>query len=50
MGILDAMKRKNITIRGDQEKWIKKEHLNLSHFVQDKLDEEMKKREAGKDS
>ncbi len=33
------MVRKNITIRPDQEEFIKKNHLNLSRFVQSKLDE-----------
>ncbi|WP_256388578.1 hypothetical protein [Haladaptatus sp. W1] len=31
--------RKNITIRDDQEEWVQDNHLNLSRFVQDKLDE-----------
>ncbi|WP_255767596.1 hypothetical protein [Haladaptatus halobius] len=31
--------RKNISIRDDQEEWIQNNHLNLSRFVQDKLDE-----------
>jgi len=34
---------KNITIREDQAKWITDKHINLSRFVQAKLDEEMKK-------
>jgi len=38
-----VMKRKNITIREDQEAWLKKKHINLSRFVQAKIDEEMKK-------
>jgi len=37
------MKRKNITIRDDQASWIASKHISLSRFVQDKLDEEMKK-------
>jgi hypothetical protein len=36
--------RKNITIREDQEEWIQENHLNLSRFVQDKLDELMEER------
>ena len=35
--------RKTITIRLDQAKWIEKTRLNLSRFVQDKLDEAMRK-------
>ena len=35
------MFRKNITIRKDQGKWIKDHSLNLSWFVQKKLDELM---------
>jgi hypothetical protein len=31
--------RKNITIRDDQEEWVQDNHLNLSRFVQDKLDD-----------
>ena len=37
--------RKNITIRDDQEEWVQDNHLNLSRFVQDKLDELIKERE-----
>ena len=33
------MIRKNISIREDQEKWIKDNYFNLSKFVQNKLDE-----------
>lgn len=33
--------QKSITIREDQEEYIKDIHLNLSRFVQDKLDEHM---------
>ena len=36
--------RKNITVRDDQEKWIQENHLNLSRFVQDKLDELIEER------
>lgn len=34
------MKHKTITIRDDQAEWIDKVSLNLSRFVQKKLDEE----------
>ncbi len=37
--------RKNITVRDDQEEWIQENHLNLSRFVQDKLDELIGERE-----
>lgn len=37
--------RKNITVRDDQEEWIQENHLNLSRFVQDKLDELIEQRE-----
>jgi len=37
------MKRKSITIREDQAKWVEEKHINLSRFVQAKIDEEMKK-------
>lgn len=36
-----CMERKNITIREDQAEWVAENHLNLSRFVQDKLDELM---------
>jgi len=36
------MKRKNVTIRDDQEAWVQENTLNLSRFVQKKLDELMK--------
>jgi len=35
--------KKSITIRDDQAKWVKDNTVNLSRFVQSKLDEEMKK-------
>ena len=37
-------KRKTISIREDQEEWIKDNHLNLSSFVQEKLDELIEER------
>ena len=40
------MERKNITIREDQEEWIQNNHLNLSSFVQEKLDELIEERES----
>ena len=33
--------RKSITIREDQAKWIETRSINLSRFIQTKLDEEM---------
>ena len=36
-----CMERKNITIREDQAEWIDENYLNLSQFVQSKLDERM---------
>ncbi len=35
--------QKTITIREDQEEAIRNNHINLSRFVQDKLDELFKK-------
>lgn len=35
--------KKSITIREDQEQWIQKTSLNLSKFVQKKLDEAMRR-------
>lgn len=37
----NGFSRKNITIRKDQEAWIEKNAINLSRFVQQKLDELM---------
>jgi hypothetical protein len=37
--------RKNISIRDDQEAWIQDNYLNLSRFVQDKLDEHIEENE-----
>jgi len=37
------MKKKSITIRNDQAEWVATHHLNLSRFVQDKLDELIQK-------
>jgi len=36
--------RKNISIRDDQAEWVKENHLNLSSFVQEKLDELIEER------
>jgi hypothetical protein len=37
-------KRKTISIREDQEEWIQENHLNLSSFVQEKLDKLIEQR------
>ncbi len=39
------MIKKTITIREDQEEWIKRKYINLSRFVQAKIDEEMRSEE-----
>ena len=36
--------RKTISIRDDQEEWIPENYLNLSSFVQEKLDELIEER------
>ena len=36
--------RKTISIRDDQEEWIQENHLSLSSFVQEKLDELIEER------
>jgi len=38
---------KTITIREDQEEWLKKNYINLSRFVKAKIDEEMARRARG---
>ena len=43
---MHTVKRKTITIREDQEEWIQENHLNLSSFVQEKLDELIEQRES----
>ena len=40
-----VVRRKNITIREDQAEWVEENHLNLSSFVRDKLDELIEERE-----
>jgi len=40
------VKRKNITIHDDQEEWVQENHLNLSSFVQEKLDELIEEQES----
>ena len=35
----NVVTRKTISIRDDQEEWIQDNHLNLSSFVQEQLDE-----------
>jgi hypothetical protein len=41
-----TVKRKTITIREDQEEWIQENHLNLSSFVQEQLDELIEERDS----
>ena len=43
------MKTKNVTIREDQEKFVKDSCLNVSGFLQKCLDEEIAKRGGVKD-
>ena len=45
MSLRDLMPNqiKTISIRKDQSDWLKKKYINLSRFVQEKIDEEMKK-------
>jgi len=38
--------RKNITIREDQSEWIEENHLSLSSFVREQLDELIEQRES----
>jgi len=38
---------KTITIREDQEEWLKRNYINLSRFVKAKIDEEIAKRARG---
>jgi len=38
--------RKTISIRDDQEEWIQDNYLNLSSFVQEKLDELIEEQES----
>ncbi len=40
-----TVKRKTITIREDQDEWIEDQHLNLSSFVREQLDELIEERE-----
>jgi hypothetical protein len=35
------MRKKTITIREEQDTWVSRSNLNLSRFVQDRLDEHM---------
>jgi len=37
------MIKKTVSIRDDQEKYIKENHLALSRFIQDQIDKLMKK-------
>jgi hypothetical protein len=40
-----TVKRKTITIREDQDEWIEENHLNLSSFIRDQLDQLIEERE-----
>jgi hypothetical protein len=39
------VRRKNITIQEDQAEWVEENHLNLSSFVREQLDELIEQRE-----
>lgn len=43
--VCTIVKRKTITIREDQDEWIEDQHLNLSSFVRDQLDQLIEERE-----
>ncbi len=43
--IVGMVQKKTITIKEEQEEWVQENHLNLSSFVQEKLDEFIEKRE-----
>ena len=43
---MHTVRRKTITIREDQEEWIQENHLNLSSFVQEQLDELIEERDS----
>ena len=38
---------KNITLRDEHQEWIEANSINLSRFVQKKIDEEIAKNECG---
>ena len=42
---MHTVKRKTITIREDQEEWIQENHLNLSSFIREQLDELIEERD-----
>ncbi len=42
---MHVVRRKNITIREDQAEWVEENHLNLSSFVREQLDELIEERE-----
>ncbi len=44
MKVKYSMVRKNISLPKDQVIWLKKNHISLSKFIQDKIKAEMKKR------
>ena len=45
MHTLHIVKRETITIKEDQEEWVQENHLTLSSFVQEQLDEFIEARE-----
>jgi len=38
------VQQKNVKIRDDQEEWLADNHLNLSAFLRDRLDEKIEQR------
>jgi hypothetical protein len=38
------VERTNVTLRDDQAEWLEENHLNLSAFVRDRLDEKIEQR------
>lgn len=39
------MEQKTVTIREDQKEWVERNHLNLSSFIREQLDELIEERE-----
>lgn len=38
------VKRKNLSIRDDQQEWLEENQLNLSAFLRDRLDDKIEQR------
>ncbi len=45
-GVVKSVERRNVTIREEQDEWIRENHINLSSLVRECIDERMESSSA----